>query len=38
MVTGNKIQYQINDGTVTDFITTTETSFYIGFRFQGAGS
>lgn len=35
MVTGSKVQYQIDNGTVTDWITTTNTSFVIGFRFRG---
>ena len=33
IVDGTKIKYQIDNGVIVDFVTTTNTAFYVGFRF-----
>ena len=38
IVDGTGIKYQINNGTITDFVTTTDTALQIGFRFVGSCS
>lgn len=35
IVDGTGIKYQIGNGTITDFVTTTDTAFRMGFRFAG---
>lgn len=36
IVDGTKIKYQIDNGVIVDFVTTTNTDFYVGFRFATA--